>query len=328
MERYLYHSFPRRGAGTKTEHEKGIAILRSLRDIGLLLVPEYIEWKQPSADGNDRIFPILQTRVCLTDLSPSELPRHAEKFGQFALEFEYDTARKLGAIPVFYVPQPISKSSDGNALGIALIAIAMDAHALVHRMSSINSILNGTTPVSERFDINVGFARSPENRNTFNVNSREMRTAIEALSNGMTPLQYLEAGTSAMLNFFYPTDDLVRDKTLDYYKQREWRIACKFSIAGIEVLHEPSEDEKQKFLAIDREFFSRTIKTDAGDIKMLTASLIHPGLGDLKVLEMVRRIIVPNDTVAAVKQLLSGLKSVPEIVAIETLRDSAMSPKN
>lgn len=323
MERYLYHSFPRREARTNAEQEKGVAILRSLCDSGLLLVPEYIEWKQPTVNGNPRIFPVLQTRVCFTDLSPSELPQHAEKFGQFALEFEYDTARKLGAIPVFYVPQPVSKSSDGNALGVALVAIAVDTHALVHRISSINSVLNGPIPVQERIDINTGFVRSPDDRSTLNVNSHEMRVAIEALSHGMTPLQNLEAGANALLNFFYPADDTAHDKALDYYKQREWRIACRFSIDGREVLRGLSEDEKKTLLIIDREFFSRTIKTDTGDVEMLSAALIHPGLGDAKILEMARRIIVPNDAVAEAKQLLSGLKSIPEIVAINTLADSA-----
>jgi hypothetical protein len=62
-ERYFYHSFPRRGASTNAEIDKGCAILTAIRDFGLVLTPQLNEWKQPSLGGAPRTFPVLQKRV-------------------------------------------------------------------------------------------------------------------------------------------------------------------------------------------------------------------------------------------------------------------------
>jgi hypothetical protein len=122
-ERFFYHSFPRRGASTDAEIEKGCKSLAAIRDFGLLLTPQFIEWNQPKLGGAPpRVLSVLQKRVCFTELSPGELSGHAEKFGRFALEFEIDTVRRLGAMPVFYVPQPTSESGDGSLVGTALVA--------------------------------------------------------------------------------------------------------------------------------------------------------------------------------------------------------------
>jgi hypothetical protein len=114
QERFFYHSFPRRGAATAAEIEKGKQILTAIRDFGLVLTPQLIEWSQQSLGAPPRTLPILQKRVCFTELSPKELPGHTEKFGHFSLEFEIDTVRRLGAMPVFYVPQPASEVTDGS----------------------------------------------------------------------------------------------------------------------------------------------------------------------------------------------------------------------
>jgi hypothetical protein len=95
QERFFYHSFPRRGASTASETEKGQQILAAIRDFGLVLTPQFIEWSQPNLGGLPRTLPILQKRVCFTELSPDELPGHAEKFGHFSLEFKIDTVRRL-----------------------------------------------------------------------------------------------------------------------------------------------------------------------------------------------------------------------------------------
>jgi hypothetical protein len=102
--RFFYHCFPRRGAGSDAELVKGCKILEAIRDFGLLLTPQLLEWLQPQSSGTPpRRFMALQKRVCFTELAPYELPRHAEKFGHFALEFETDVIRSLGAVPVFYI---------------------------------------------------------------------------------------------------------------------------------------------------------------------------------------------------------------------------------
>jgi hypothetical protein len=226
-ERFFYHSFPRRGHHTT---EAALTILEAIRDIGLALLPEYIEWRQPTSEGTARLFPILQTRVCFTELSPAELPQHAKKFGTFALEFEADAVRRLGAIPVFYLPQPVSP--DGNALGIALLGIAMDAKVVINRIAELDKILHGALPVAEDLNLTFPFASETRPPLTYTCKSAEAAKLIDAFGSQTTPWSHLDQGIKALLNFFYPADDIRHDKALEYYRQREWRIACQFAING------------------------------------------------------------------------------------------------
>ena len=109
---FFYHSFPRgktKDAPESIEH--GIAILESIRDMGLLLVPQIIDWIRPP-----RRLQVIQKRICFTSLKPKELIKHAEKFGYFALEFDANIVRSLGATPVFYIPQHISSPNDGSLI--------------------------------------------------------------------------------------------------------------------------------------------------------------------------------------------------------------------
>lgn len=320
MERYFYHSFPRRRTDSAKEIDKGCQILASIRDFGLLLMPEQIEWSQPLTKGEPpRIFPVLQKRICFTELSPSELPQHAEKFGHFALEFEIDSLRRLGAIPVFYLPQPTDEGLDGNAVGIALLGVAMDASTVISRLACLDRILNGPTPVAEQLNFNTGFTRTPEQRGNFTLNSAEAKNLLRAVGYATTPWAALNAGISSLLNFFYPTDNVKHDKLLEYYRQREWRIACAFCINGIEILRVPMHLEKERCLQIDPEFFGRQIKTEFGLINAPDLALVHPGLKGTKIIEMVRRVVVPTAAIDHVTSLLAKLAHPPQIISIDAL---------
>ena len=322
QERFFYHSFPRRGTSTAAEIEKGCKVLAAIRDFGLLLTPQLIEWSQPTLDGA-RPLPVLQKRVCFTELSPGELSGHAEKFGHFALEFEIDTVRRLGAVPVFYVPQPTSESVDGSAVGTALLAIAMDSYVIIQRMASLNQMFHGSVPVNENFDFNVGFVRSPDSRGHFTINRDEAKNFLAAIGYAVTPWSDLQGGAFALLNFFHPTDNKKTDKALEYYREREWRIACGFRLningSHIDVLRVPTPEERRRFLEIDQEFFSRKIATDTGIVETLDQALVHPGLNQKRLIEMVRRVIVPTEAVADAISVLSALDSPPPVISIAEL---------
>jgi hypothetical protein len=192
QERYLYHCFPRRGANTAAEITKGLEILKCIRDFGLLLLPESIEWSQPVTGQAPRTFPVIQPRVCFTDLSPAELPEHATRFGHFALEFEMESARQLGAIPVFYVPQR------GGGVGTSLLAILLDARAVIDRARITHDILNGKTPVNERIALTVGFTRNPQDKQAFDIHRDESKVLLDALDHQITPWPMLSTGMDAL----------------------------------------------------------------------------------------------------------------------------------
>jgi hypothetical protein len=284
-------------------------------------MPEHIEWKQPTAKGKPpRIFPILQKRICFTELTVSELPQHAKEFGRFSLEFDIDTLRRLGAIPVFYIPQPTAEGLDGNAVGVGLLGVTMDARTIIGRLAGLARILNGPTPVAEQLTLNMSFTRSPEQTGNFTINSAEAKSLLRAVGHGTTPWDPLDFGINSLLNFFYPADDVKHDKLLDYYRQREWRIACAFTINGIQVLRVPTASEKARFLKIDPKFFGRQIQTDSGPVNALDNALVHPGLNGITMIQMVRRVIVPAAAVGRVTNILAKLAHPPQIVSTDTLR--------
>ena len=324
-ERFFYHSFPRRGASAAGEIDKGCKILAAIRDFGLLLTPQLIEWSQPSLGGTPpRNLPTFQKRVCFTELSPRELGGHAEKFGHFSLEFDIEVVRRLGAVPVFYVPQPSGTARDGSAIGTALLAIALDARAVIHRMSSLDKILHGPAPVMENFGFNPGFAGSPDGVGHFTLNRDEAKNFLAAIGHAVTPWQDFHAGIDALMNFFHPTDNQKTDKAMDYYREREWRIACAFRIHNtdgthVDVMHVPEQEERRRFLEIDQEFFSREISTGIETAATLDQSLVLPGLNGTSIIDMVRRVIVPAEATTEASDLLSGLSNPPPIVPLEEL---------
>jgi hypothetical protein len=134
LEGFFYHSFPRRGRHGDKEVQKGLKILELIRDFGLLLTPEVTAWEYPHADGSPpRKIEMVQRRVSFTELSPCELPRHAEEFGRFALEFEIDTLKSLYALPVFYIPRGNTVSLDQTFSGCR--ATAEDDEHYVYAMA-------------------------------------------------------------------------------------------------------------------------------------------------------------------------------------------------
>ena len=324
-DRFFYHSFPRRGTSTLAEVEKGKQILTAIRDFGLVLTPQFIEWTQPTIGESLRTLPVLQKRVCFTELSPKELTGHAEKFGHFSLEFEIETVRRLGAMPVFYVPQPTSEATDGSLVGSALLAIASDLRAVVQRMAMLNEVLHGERPVESRFNFNVGFADNPDGRSNFTIDRDEAKNFLAAVGHAVTPWSDLRAGSDALLNFFHPTDNKKTDAALEYYREREWRIACGLRLKGrdgqpdTDLLRVLTAPERQRLLEIDHNFFSRKVQTGVGEADTLDQTLVLPGLHSQRVIQMVRRVIVPASAVAGVAELLRGLDHAPPVLALEDL---------
>jgi hypothetical protein len=221
-ERFFYHSFPRRGRGSDGEIDKGCKILSLICDAGLLLAPEIVPWSYPHADGSPpRRQQIIQRRICFRELASDELIEHAEEFGHFALEFDISTLKRLGAMPVFYIPQSTdADTSEIPSLGSTLVVQSIDAMILAMRLAGVKRIFDQSR-AGERVDCTFGFAKSK----TFTLDVEETRKAIEAFTYALTPPDMLEHALTGLLSCFYPADNLRDNKALAYYRQREWRIA-------------------------------------------------------------------------------------------------------
>ena len=121
---------------------------------------------------------------------------------------------------------------------------------------------------------------------------------MAAIGHAVTPWSDLRTGTEALLNFFHPTDNKKIDATLEYYREREWRIACGLRLKGrdgqpdVDLLRVLTLEERKRLLEIDREFFSRSVQTGTGEADTLDLALVLPGLHSQRVIQMARRVIV------------------------------------
>ncbi|HEX4415021.1 MAG TPA: hypothetical protein VH107_15400 [Lacipirellulaceae bacterium] len=137
-ERFFYHSFPRRSRFTQAEIEEGCTILGIIRDHGLALVPQVMQWEYPHADGSpNRTSEVLQQRVCFTELQHSELNGHAAKFGRFAIEFRVPVLKALGAIPVFYIPRAVGEVQGAEWAANVMVMQLQDAYVLTLRLAGL-----------------------------------------------------------------------------------------------------------------------------------------------------------------------------------------------
>jgi hypothetical protein len=122
-QRDFYHSFPRRRI-LETDDlaiAKGLQLLEAIKRIGLILAPEVVEWSVPLSDGSTKTIRYRQMRMCFTELSASELPKHGETFGLFSVRIQIDVLRQLGALPVLYMPQMIKGDRLFSSFGPVMV---------------------------------------------------------------------------------------------------------------------------------------------------------------------------------------------------------------
>jgi hypothetical protein len=318
-ERFFYHSFPRRGRSTDGEIEKGCKILSLICDAGLVLAPELVKWNYPHADGTPpREQQTIQKRICFTELAPTELIEHAKEFGHFALEFDVHTLKRMGAMPVFYIPQATEDDEYGvTSLGATLVIQAIDAMILAMRLGGVKKILDDAPTTQSTLDCTFGF--QTETLKTFQLNVPEARKVIEGLTYALTPPDMLEHALTGLLSCFYPADNLRDNKALAYYRQREWRIAWNFAIRGEEVMRRPSNEVVARLLEIDSDFFGRNFDTPAGMSQLAREALVLPGVGGKRLIELVNRIVVPRAAAPAAQALVARVGTSTPVVCIEDM---------
>ena len=114
----------------------------------------------------------------------------------------------------------------------------------------------------------------------------------------------LEHSLTGLLSCFYPADNIRDNKALAYYRQREWRIAWNFAIRDEEVMRRPSSEMIDRLINIDAGFFARDFPTMSGTKRLAEEAFVFPGIGDKKIIQMVKRLIVPRAAMSSVKSIL------------------------
>ena len=305
-KRYFYHCFPQwMGASDNTaspDYDKGIQILSQMFKWGLLLTPEEIIFHGEPYKDEKAAEPIIisQKRLCFTELGEAELPFHAQVFGPIALEFNQQTLRRIGGIPVIYIPQSLSQDPESDCL-------ALTAQTFVYRLFEVYQLISDLSDIQEHIkklprsesSITLGSAGGASHR----IYSVEMlRNFLESLTHQRQSFDQLASAISTLSCFFYPTDAVVPtfpDSTelgrLAYYREREWRIVSGFCFAGIPLDEELCMDAKTEIAGIINNSFSpyENLCIDGNNF-IHNCNIIRRFGGD-HIMNSVHRILVPQE---------------------------------
>lgn len=223
--------------------------------MGLLLTPEIVKWPDMRPDGTlAEPWCIAQKRCCFTELSPTERPQHAEFFGHFAIEFDIQGLRKLGAIPVFYLPGIPDANVCSEALSTAPVAGIGQLEVFLDRVSQIEEVVQNNPRDDEPLFLSGNGVVTQTH-----CSIEGARDILSFLTKGLLSTLDLHAILKTASNFFYPTENLQHTGILGYYQQREWRILPNMARDGVELTRQLLPGEKKSLLELDRAFFGREL---------------------------------------------------------------------
>jgi hypothetical protein len=263
----FYHCFPRRPGQTPLEtRDQGLATLRLMLELGLLLVPE-----RQSIKGIE----LTQGRMCFTALHPRELWNHSLQFGSFAIEFSAEGFLSLGGLPAIYLPERDTGEYDLSDAGARFI----------HGLGYVREVL-----------LALKDSKSPDVLNP-----------VQAVLKNRTDLANLAWVPVIAQNLFYPVDSAKHVKVgkLGYYSQREWKIIDNFPRVDAQGkvvwdFTQPTPDQQKKLIVANK-WFEGEFKPGVRRIELCR---LFTAMGDVKVIDKVRRIIVPSEHALLARELV------------------------
>jgi hypothetical protein len=249
---------------------------------------------------------IPQRRLCFTELAENELPNHAQVFGPIALEFDQRILRRIGVMPVIYIPQPLSNNPERDVFSLI-------GQTLVYRLNETYQILADLAQIQEDIkDLPFGdhsvTLEHPETgfRSEFPVNL--LQELFENLTYRKQPLSQLAAATRLISCFFYytdaPTPRLIRDDgRLAYYREREWRVVSGPYFAGASLEEELPPKAKDEIASLfDNSFSPYEKRKINGSDFVKNCSLIRRFERN-HIMNSIGRILVPEELKSEVTRL-------------------------
>lgn len=315
MSYNYYHSFPRRfcsnsySYGNEFQIQKGLEIFESILTYGVLLVPEIVEFdgELDTETGNTTSELLaLQRRFCLTHLNEEQLTSHASSFGGFHLEFSEISIRKLGAIPVFYIP----KSNPNENTGLDILG-----NTLLHRLSEIQDILRILSEIDSKLTSEVKslFKRSIKlysNENDRKISHSDLSWFLNSLKEGKQEFKELAATIEVLSYIFYPTkrrnvSNSYSDNNIYYYLQREWRVIGGISLNMNSIDDDLTEIEKVHISNIDTDFFRSPISNHFDSNTIIDECKVIRDIEGTPIKNLISRIYAPKHSKNRLKNILS-----------------------
>ena len=284
--RFFYHSFPRKRRGESDSEAaiRGMAILRSIKDLGLLLAPEVVEWRTPASLGVSSPIRVMQKRICFTELARSELALHSSRFGPFALEFSISELRRMGALPTIYMPQALLRQDQLAMLGPFVVSHLDQIRGALENLAKLSQFTDvgclqqlGANAMADDCVANLkNVDQSGQTIQEFQIPWNAIRDLLRFIGFESAPFDAMIGATSITQSLFYPTDNEHQDAELGYYRQREWRITADYSINGSPRGRELQSREIKRLLEIDQQFWGAKTHESEPTPRARNALLLRP----------------------------------------------------
>ena len=314
-DRNFYHSFPRirHGDNHETILKDGLKILKSVHDIGLILAPELVEWKQLLVDGTTRSTIVRQNRISFTELAVDEVKEHGKKFGPFSLEFKVDTLRRLGALPVIYMPRYFSDNSHFSSLASTIVGEISDIKYTVTLLHQLSQMLNinylktldssaETISPDAVFNLQNGDEKEGIVQNTA-IPFKNIEGILKYIGYKNAPFELMIGVLNAVQSLFYPTDSEIGETSLNYYRQREWRLIGGFALKNIPQSRTLTPAEKVSLAKINSFFWNKELNDGKISLKRIDEATVINSYDDNPIKDAIAHIYVPDKAFDEAREL-------------------------
>jgi hypothetical protein len=303
----FYHSFPRIRPDDSQDHiiKVGLEILKAIRQIGLILSPEIVVWKQSLENGKYRTIIVRQSRLSFTELSRHQVEEHGKKFGPFALEFSINSLRRLGALPVIYMPQHLKDDRKFSTVGETVVAELADIKYTINQLQQLSLLTNpehllksipGATSVADECVMNLHNIDSSDNvAQSYQVPLKNLKDMLSYIGYRNAPFELMVGVINLVQSLFYPTDDNIHDSLLEYYRQREWRLVAGLALQGKSQTRSLTNSEKNTLLDIDSKFWSKQLSDGTVSFRRADDALVIETFDGKHVSEIISTVIVPPE---------------------------------
>lgn len=274
----FYHCFPRlrwserSASNEQVQTAKGLAILRSIAEFGLLLTPENapLDRRRQSCRACFTLtsYDDLTTPIQRVVGGQSKALSHADLFGSFAIGITHVTARKLGLQPVVYH----YRSEQGDSLSEKVQEKIEEIRALLGVLAYLEASVGDAdkfhttctlqdrgyiSPVGERALQLIAALPAEASRRFFDVITEMPRSTSWNLIDWLDHFR----------DHFQTVDGHSQIGTLSYYMQNEWRVGrMQFGdreVIGLDDTSQPAIGEVRDTLSkIDEHYFTPAVLSE------------------------------------------------------------------
>jgi hypothetical protein len=285
----LYHAFPR-SERAERELAVGWEVFSSFLTLGMLMTPEQIIYPAVSPQGVDisKGSQINQLRCCFTLLDESEVENHSCTFGAFALEFDANELRAIGALPVVYMPQPVRDAS-GRVYGPSIVA-----NNIVHQLRDTAVLLQEIIKLRQHVEEHKNISGQTLTLKTGTITFQGIEVLLDYLLGSKVSFEYMLNGIQFLSSMFYHTDSarketLLLESDLRYFLQREWRI-----VSGLMLIDRELSVEEMIRLERMSEFFRQELILGGAVYKRAKICRVIAQVNDSPFYNLVRKFYIPD----------------------------------